>query len=86
MSETEANPDLRRALAGHAAVSLDDLAARARVHGPIDCNPAMVPPDMADGEALLADALEAMGVPVVPSRAVRNRGLNAALTRLRRGS
>lgn len=80
------NPDLRRALAGHAAVSLDDLAAHARTHGPIDCNPAMVPPDMADGEAMLADVLEAMGVPVTPSRAVRNRSLNAALTRLRRGS
>ena len=76
------SPDLRRALSGHAATSLDDLAARA--HGPVDCNPAMVPPDMADAEALLADVLEAAGVPVVPSRAVRNRGLNTALARLRR--
>jgi len=78
------SPDLRRALSGHAAGSLDDLAAHARQHGAIDCNPGLVPPDLADGEALLADALEAMGVLVKPSRAVRNRGLNAALARLRR--
>lgn len=77
------SPDLRRALSGHAAVSLDDLAAHARQHGAIDCNPGLVPPDQADGEALLADALEAMGVPVTPPRAVRNRALNAALAKLR---
>lgn len=77
-------PDLSRALAGHAAVSLDDLAAHARRHGAVDCNPGLVPPDLADDEAMLADTLEAMGVPVVPSRAVRNRALTSALRRLRR--
>lgn len=70
-----------RALAGHAASSLDELLTRP---DPIDCDPGLVPPDLADEEALLADALEARGARVVPSRSVRARHLTAALARLRR--
>jgi hypothetical protein len=69
-----------RALAAHAATSLDDLAALARATGrPVDCDPGLVPWDRADEEAELADALERAGVPVAPNRATRARRLGAAL-------
>jgi hypothetical protein len=69
-----------RALAAHAATSLDDLAALARATGrPVDCDPGLVPWDRADEEAELADALERAGVPVAPDRATRARRLGAAL-------
>ena len=59
------------------------LAAHARLTGrPIDCDPGMVPPDLADEECDLADALERRGVPVTPPRAQRQRRLSAALRRL----
>lgn len=75
--------DLTRAIAAHAATSLDDLAAQARLTGrPIDCDPGLVPPDLADEECDLADALERRGVPVTPSRAQRQRRLTVALRRL----
>ena len=75
---------MTRALAAHAATSLDDLAAQARATGrPIDCDPGMVPPEMADEECDLADELERRGVPVTPLRAQRQRRLSAALRRLR---
>lgn len=71
---------MTRALAAHAATSLDDLAALARATGrPVDCDPGLVPWDRADEEAELADALELAGVPVTPNRATRARRLGAAL-------
>ncbi len=71
---------MTRALAAHAATSLDDLAALARATGrPVDCDPGLVPWDRADEEAELADALERAGVPVAPDRATRARRLGAAL-------
>ncbi len=71
---------MTRALAAHAATSLDDLAALARATGrPVDCDPGLVPWDRADEEAELADALERAGVPVAPNRATRARRLGAAL-------
>lgn len=71
---------MTRALAAHAAVSLDDLADQARATGrPIDCDPGLVPWDRADEECILADALERHGVPVTPDRATRGRHLSAAL-------
>lgn len=74
---------MTRAIAAHAATSLDDLAAHARLTGrPIDCDPGLVPPDLADEECDLADALERHGVPVTPPRAQRQRRLSAALRRL----
>lgn len=50
----------------------------------IDCSPALVPPDMADGEAMLGDLLEDEGFPVYPSREVRQRQLQRVLERRRR--
>lgn len=76
---------MTRALAAHAATSLDDLADQARATGrPIDCDPGMVPWDRADEECDLADALERHGVPVAPDRATRARRLGAALRAARR--
>ena len=76
---------MTRALAAHAATSIDDLAALARATGrPVDCDPRMVPWDMADEECELADALERCGVPVTPNRATRARRLGAALRGARR--
>ena len=74
---------MTRALAAHAATSLADLAAQVRATGrPVDCDPGLVPPDMADEECDLADALERHGVPVTPNRAQRQRRLAAALRRI----
>jgi len=50
----------------------------------IDCSPNLVPPDMADGEAMLGDLLEADGFPVYPPRHVRQRQLQQVLDRERR--
>jgi len=76
---------MERALAAHGmAASVEDLAAYWRALGrPVPCDPGACPPDRADEEADLADALEAIGAPVVPSRAVRQRRLTAALRKLR---
>ena len=74
---------MTRALAAHAATSLDDLAAYARATGrPVNCDPCLAPPDLADEECDLADALECHGVPVTPPRTQRQRRLSAALRRL----
>jgi hypothetical protein len=76
---------IARALAAHAAGSLDELAAyHAHLGRPVDCDPGLVPPEDADAECDLADALERRGVPVVPSRAVRQRRLAAVLRKMRR--
>ena len=73
---------MTRALAAHAATSLDDLAAQARATGrPVDCDPGLVPLDLVDETCDLADALERAGVPVTPTRAQRQRRLAAALRR-----
>lgn len=74
-----------RALAAHGlAASVEDLAAYWRALGrPVPCDPGLVPPEYADEEADLADALEAIGAPVVPPRNVRQRRLTAAIRKLR---
>ena len=76
---------LTRALASHGlAASVEDLAAYYRALGrPVPCDPALVPPEHADAECDLADALEAIGAPVVPPRDIRQRRLTAALRKLR---
>lgn len=76
---------LSRALASHGmANSVEDLAGYWRALGrPVPCDPALVPPEHADAECDLADALEAIGAPVIPPRAVRQRRLTAALRKLR---
>ena len=76
---------MERALASHGmATSVEDLAAYYRALGrPVPCDPALVPPEYADAECDLADALEAIGAPVTPPRAVRQRRLAAALRKLR---
>ncbi len=75
---------MTRAIAAHAATSLEDLVAHARLTGrPVDCDPGLVPWDRADDECDLADALERAGVSVTPSRATRARRLGAALRRAR---
>ena len=76
---------MTRALSAHAATSLGDLVTLARATGrPVDCDPGLVPWDMADEECELADALERAGVPVTPNRATRARRLGAALRGARR--
>lgn len=76
---------MERALAAHGlAASVEDLAGYWRALGrPVPCDPGLVPPEHADEEADLADALEAIGAPVTPPRAVRQRRLTAALRKLR---
>lgn len=74
---------MTRAIAAHAATSLADLIDHARLTGrPVDCDPGLVPPDRADEECDLADALERLGVPVTPPRAQRQRRLATTLRAL----
>lgn len=76
--------DLTRAIAARAATSLADLIHHARLTGrPVDCDPALTPPDLADETCDLADELERRGVPVTPPASVRRRRLTVALRRLR---
>jgi hypothetical protein len=72
------------AIAAHAAASIEDLIAHARLTGrAVDCDPGLVPWYLADEECLLADALEDAGVRVTPNRATRARRLGAALRKAR---